>query len=58
MEGENVATRKWREGNCQKKTDKSNVEWNQGRDKRDFENKDKGKVKGGEIKEEPKGTKA
>lgn len=41
-----------------KKPDKSNVEQNWGRDKRDFENKDKGKLKEGEIKEEPKGTKA
>lgn len=40
-----------------KKPDKSNVEQNSGRDKRDFENKDKGKVKEGEIREEPKGTK-
>ncbi len=45
-------------GTAKKKPDKSNVEQNSGRDKRDFENKDKGKVKEGEIKEEPKGTKA
>lgn len=57
-EGENVAKRKWRGGNCQKKPDKSNVEQNWARGKRDFENKDKGKVRQGEIKEEPKGAKS
>lgn len=51
-----MAKRKWREGNCQKNPDKSNGEQNCGRDKKDFENKDKGEVKEGEIKGEPKGT--
>lgn len=41
-----------------KNSDRSNAERNQRRDRRYIESKDKGKVRDGEIKEEPKGTKA
>ena len=52
-EGENVAKRKWREGNRQKS--QINQMWSRTEgEAKDFENKDKGKVKKGE----PKGTKA
>lgn len=53
-EGENEKKRKNGE---REKPDKSNVKQNWRKGERDFENKDKGKVKEGEIKEEPRGEK-